>query len=76
MVDNCPGHGKEEQWVGQLPNWIKVIFLPPNTTPILQPMDGGVIARLKRRYRKHLLRRMIDKEYTSVDAFKVDLNVY
>jgi hypothetical protein len=39
-------------------------------------MDGGVIARLKRRYRKHLLRRMIDKEYTSVDAFKKDLNVY
>lgn len=75
IVDNCPGHGKEELWINILPNWIKVEFLPANTTSIIQPMDGGIIARLKRRYRRHLLRRMIDREYPSVDAFKKDLDV-
>ncbi|XP_068246504.1 tigger transposable element-derived protein 1-like [Palaemon carinicauda] len=38
-------------------SFIKVLCLPPNTTPLLQPMDQQVIANFKKRYTKHLFRR-------------------
>ena len=49
LLDNFSGHGS-----GQcLPHLsaVDVRFLPPNTTSKLQPMDAGIIASLKRRYR-------------------------
>lgn len=47
LVDNCPAHPV-------VPNLkcIKLVFLPPNVTSILQPMDQGVIKALKTQYRK------------------------
>lgn len=46
MVDNCTAHCKMTL------NNIKLVFLPPNTTSVLQPMDQGVIKCLKGYYRK------------------------
>ncbi|GIY60997.1 tigger transposable element-derived protein 1 [Caerostris darwini] len=37
-----------------------VLYLPPNTTPILQPMDQQVISNLKKLYTKHLFRRCFE----------------
>ncbi|XP_018787388.1 PREDICTED: tigger transposable element-derived protein 1-like [Bactrocera latifrons] len=34
--------------------FIKVLYLPPNTTPILQPMDQQVIFNFKKLYAEHL----------------------
>lgn len=34
---------------------VTLIFLPPITTAVYQPMDAGVIAALKRRYKRRLL---------------------
>ncbi|GBM19523.1 Jerky -like [Araneus ventricosus] len=34
-------------------------FMPPNTTAIFQPMDQGVSKSIKRRYRKHLLSKLL-----------------
>lgn len=34
---------------------MEVIYLPPNTTAAYQPMDAGVIAALKRRYKRRLM---------------------
>ncbi|XP_023237333.1 jerky protein homolog-like, partial [Centruroides sculpturatus] len=49
LIDNAPSHlGK-----------FKVVYLPPNVIPILQPMDQGVIESFKRYYRKALLRMII-----------------
>ncbi|KAJ8865962.1 hypothetical protein PR048_033486 [Dryococelus australis] len=42
LVDNCPAHPV----LLNLEN-IKLVFLPANTTSILQPTDQGVIRRLK-----------------------------
>lgn len=54
LVDNCPAHPIIEN----LRN-IKLIFLPPNTTAALQPMDQGIIACLKQHYKKIFLCKMI-----------------
>jgi hypothetical protein len=34
---------------------LRVVFLPPNTTSFVQPLDQGIIACVKARYRKRLL---------------------
>ena len=48
---------------------MKVVFLPPNATSRLQPMDQGMIHALKASYHKKLLSKMIaavdeGKEYS------------
>ena len=53
IIDNCTAH----KFV-PLSN-VKLIFLPPNATSRLQPMDMGVIHTLKAHYRQRLVRRMI-----------------
>lgn len=40
---------------------IKLVFLPPNVTSLIQPMDQGVIECLKRRYRRKLLSEILEK---------------
>lgn len=53
IVDNCPAHPHVE-----LDN-IELVFLPPNTTSITQPMDSGVIRNLKLHYRRILASRRL-----------------
>ena len=40
---------------------IKVVFLPPNMTSRLQPLDAGVIKNFKVRYRKLLLKFVVSR---------------
>ena len=49
IVDNCPAHPHVEGLQA-----VELIFLPPNTTSKLQPMDQGVIRSLKAKYRSAL----------------------
>ncbi|GFS79260.1 tigger transposable element-derived protein 1 [Nephila pilipes] len=44
---------------------IKVLYLPPNTTLILQPMDQQVISNFKKLYTKHLFRRRFEVTATT-----------
>ena len=46
-LDNAPGHPPQLDDFN--PN-VKVVYLPPNTTPLIQPMDQGVIASFKAYY--------------------------
>lgn len=55
MVDNCPAHPHIENL-----KFIKLVFLPPCTTAILQPMDQGVIYCLKSHYKRILLTRLFN----------------
>ena len=56
-----------------LPN-VKVQLLPPRTTSMIQPMDAGVIAAFKRRYRRYHLQNAIDCEErrNGFNIYKVD----
>lgn len=54
IVDNCPAHPR----IDHLAN-LKLIFLPPNTTSVSQPMDQGVIRSLKAHYRRRAVQMLI-----------------
>lgn len=57
ILDNAPAHppGLEDDILDEF-KFIKVLYLPPNTTPILQPMDQQVISNFKKLYTKHLFK--------------------
>lgn len=59
LVDNCPAHPS----ISDLRS-ITLIFLPPNTTSVLQPMDQGIIRALKSNFRKNLVLKIV----ASLDA--------
>ncbi|GFW00056.1 jerky protein homolog-like [Trichonephila clavipes] len=65
LIDNAPSHpGTEELSSGE----IKAIFLPPNVTPLLQPMDQCVLQKLIQIYRKQFLRTLIEDDTVSLVA--------
>ncbi|UYV81315.1 DNAH6 [Cordylochernes scorpioides] len=55
ILDNAPGHPNLEH-----PN-IKVVFFPPNTTCLIQPLDQGIISTFKKYYVKFTFQFIFDK---------------
>ena len=55
LVDNCPVHPSIDNLVS-----IELIFLPPNTTSKLQPMDQGIIRSLKANYNTISIKKLIE----------------
>ena len=51
LLDNASAHTAHDMEV----KTVKVVFLPPSTTSKLQPMEAGIIASFKRRYRHRQL---------------------
>jgi hypothetical protein len=49
ILDNCSAHPEVKL------NSINFLFLPPNTTSRLQPLDAGIIRSFKQRYRNKML---------------------
>ncbi|XP_045104158.1 tigger transposable element-derived protein 1-like [Portunus trituberculatus] len=81
VLDNAPGHPAH---LGDFNPNVKVVYLPPNTTALLQPMDQGVIASFKAYYlrrtiamalqatetKKNLTLKDFWKSYNILDAVK------
>ena len=53
FVDNAPSHHKMK-----LEN-VKLVFLPPNTTSKIQPMDQGIIQSMKLKFHKRQSRKIL-----------------
>ena len=63
LCDNCAAHNSEIQLTN-----VKVVFMPPNTTSLIQPMDQGIIANFKRHYRSLVLRQLMGVIETTDDG--------
>ena len=68
FLDNAPAHPPATD---DLAN-VKCIFLPANTTSVLQPLDQGIIAMVKGRYRKRLLQRALTTMEKGEDISKLN----
>ena len=68
IIDNCPAHPT----IADLSN-VKLIFLPPNTTSVSQPMDQRVIKCLKAFYRRRLVNLMIKRLEQGQDLPKISI---
>ncbi|XP_059583646.1 tigger transposable element-derived protein 1-like [Alligator mississippiensis] len=66
LLDNAPGH---PQHLDDLHPDVKVVYLPKNTTAILQPMDQGAIAVFKAYY----LRATFSKAVAATESDEVTL---
>ena len=69
LMDNAPSHPSTEELCSQ-DGLIKTMFLPANTTSLIQPMDQGMLYNLKRRYTISLLEKMI--LYEAIDGLPYD----
>ncbi|XP_061493779.1 tigger transposable element-derived protein 1-like, partial [Rhineura floridana] len=71
LVDNAPGHPRT---LDELNPNIRVEFLPPNTTSLLQPMEQCVIATFKLNYLKRTFSKCIaaidNEEETGQEVLK------
>nr|XP_053631974.1 tigger transposable element-derived protein 1-like [Cherax quadricarinatus] len=80
VMDNAPAHPPdlEEQIVEEF-SFITVKFLPPNTTPLVQPMDQQVISNFKKLYTKAVFQKCFevtsDTELTLREFWKDHFNI-
>ncbi|XP_066258007.1 tigger transposable element-derived protein 4-like [Euwallacea similis] len=67
QVDNCAAHSKTLHLTN-----IRLEFLPPNYTSVVQPMDQGIIKCLKAYYRRSLMCRLI-KSLDNKEPFNITI---
>ncbi|XP_068959389.1 tigger transposable element-derived protein 1-like isoform X2 [Petaurus breviceps papuanus] len=77
ILDNAPGHPLH---LDDFNENVKVVYLPPNTTSLLQPMDQGVMVDFKAYYLRITFAQAIaaldaDKDLTLRDFWK-SYNIY
>jgi hypothetical protein len=73
FLDQCATHPQDTSYLKN----VKVVFFPPNSTSILQPLDQGIIRSFKHYYHKQLVRKtiyMIDHKLLH-DATLMEVNV-
>lgn len=67
VLDNCTAHPHIK-----LKN-IELIFLPPNTTSVLQPCDQGIIKNVKHHYRTVIMRKYLSAIELKTELPKINI---
>ncbi|XP_048366890.1 tigger transposable element-derived protein 1-like isoform X1 [Sphaerodactylus townsendi] len=81
VMDSAPAHppGLEDTLLEEF-RFITVKFLPPHTTPLIQPMDQNVISNFKKLYTKALFQRCfeetLDTELSLREFWKDHFNIF
>ena len=76
LLDSAPGH---PPFMDDFHPNVKVVRLPPDTAPLIQPMDQGVISTFKKYYLRHTFRQAVkasDESGTTLRQFWKDYNIY
>ncbi|KAF2361995.1 DDE superfamily endonuclease domain [Trinorchestia longiramus] len=81
IMDSAPAHPPDlEKYLVSKYNFIKIKFLPPHATPLLQPMEQEVITIFKKLYTKALFSRCIqitsDTDLTIRQFWKDHFNIF
>lgn len=69
MIDNAPSHPSETELRTKDGN-IVAMFMPPNVTPLIQPMDQNAIKITKLHYRNSLLASVAAKNKNLIESMK------
>lgn len=69
LLDNAPSHPPEEELKTE-DGLIFAVFMPPNVTPLIQPMDQNILRLTKLYYRKSLLSSIIAADENVGEALK------
>ena len=68
LIENAPGHPHLSHLN------VEIVFLPPNTKSLIQPLDQGMIATFKKYYVKFtfkfILEKIEDEQITLPEAWK------
>lgn len=76
LMDNAPGHPIYSDDISEN---IKIVFMPPNTTSIIQPMDQGVISIFKSYYLRRTFSQLIEAtdkaDKLTIPQFWKDYNI-
>ena len=74
LLDNAPAHPDSSVLVSH-DKAITAMFLPPNTTALIQPMDQGVLEALKRRYRRSMLQKILIEDEAGQSVIQCIKNI-
>jgi hypothetical protein len=61
ITDNAPGHPTSIAIENEN---VKIVFLPPNTTSLLRPLDQGIIRRVKATYTRLVFEQQLMQSLT------------
>lgn len=76
LLDNAPGHpDSDDLKVKTADGYIEVMYLPKNTTALIQPMDQNVIKTLKAHYKKRLLMDIISQPDADITLLLKQFNI-
>ena len=58
IVDNAGGHNLSDEFKKKITN-IRIEYLAPNCTSVIQPCDAGIIRAFKAKYRSKIIRHIL-----------------
>lgn len=77
LLDNAPCHPPAEELIKETRDGkIWVLYMPPNVTPLIQPMDQNAIRLLKLYYKNSLVSRLFSMNENDVISFLKNFTLY